>query len=60
MTSKQLVNQLYNKLHTSLNYTDEQVDLIMKLHQAFETAEEKTLRIAKFREVVAKVQHSKI
>jgi hypothetical protein len=60
MTSKQLVNQLYNNMTQSLDFTDEQVQLIIKLAQSFETDEERSLRIQKFREVVAKAQQCKI
>jgi hypothetical protein len=58
MTSKQLVNQLYTKMTSNLNFTDEQIKLITKLHQSFETDEERSLRIQKFHEVVAKTQQS--
>jgi hypothetical protein len=60
MTSKQLVNQLYNKMTANLNFTDEQVQLIIKLQQSFETDEVKAKRVQKFREVVAKTQQTRI
>jgi hypothetical protein len=52
MTSKQLVNQLYNNMTQSLDFTDEQVQLIIKLQQSFETDEERAERIAKFKQMV--------
>ena len=60
MTNKQLVHQLYDKIVKDLNTTTEQLELIVQLYQAFETDEERTLRLQKFREVVAKTQQSKI
>ena len=61
LTSKQMVNELYLKsLNPVLNFSDEQLELITKLHQAFETAEEKTIRQTRFRQIVANVQHAEI
>jgi hypothetical protein len=55
LTTKQLVNQLYKKItNPVLNYTDEQVQLIIKLQQSFETDEERAERIAKFKQMVNK------
>ena len=52
MTSKQLVTQLYNNMVSNLDFTDEQVQLIIKLQQSFETDEQRTERIAHFKSVV--------
>ena len=60
MTSKQLVNQLYTKMTSSINFTDEQVQLITKLHQSFETDEEKAKRLSKFYQIVAKIRQRQI
>ena len=61
MTTQQMVNELHKKLTNPVfNFTDEQVQLIIKLKQSFETDEERTLRLQKFREVVAKTQQSKV
>jgi len=60
MTNKQLVHQLYDKIVKDLNTTTEQLELIVQLYQAFETEQERTERLQKFREVVAKTQQSKI
>jgi hypothetical protein len=54
MTSKQLVNQLYNNMTQSLDFTDEQVQLIIKLAQSIETDEERLVRIKHFNLVAEK------
>jgi hypothetical protein len=57
-TYKQIFDQLQRKVTMDLNSTDEQIEMIIKLRQSFETDEERSLRIQKFREVVAKTQQS--
>ena len=57
-TYKQIFDQLQRKVTMDLNSTDEQIELIIKLRQSFETSEEKAKRVQKFREVVAKTQQS--
>lgn len=57
-TYKQIFDQLQRKVTMDLNATDEQIEMIIKLRQSFETTEEKSLRVQKFREVVAKTQQS--
>jgi len=61
MTSKQLANTLYQRMISSSMFTDEfsdeQVELIIKLQQSFETDEERAQRKAHFK---ATVQASQI
>lgn len=55
MTNKQLVNQLHNNMICNLDFTDEQVQLIIKLQQSFETPEETALRLEKFQELISNI-----
>jgi hypothetical protein len=57
-TYKQIFDQLQRKVINDLNATDEQIELIIKLRQSFETSEEKAKRVQKFREIVANTQQS--
>ena len=59
-TYKQIFDQLQRKVNMDLNRTDEQVEMIIKLRQSFETDEVKAKRVQKFREVVAKTQQTRI
>jgi hypothetical protein len=51
-TYKQLFDQLQRKVTQDLNATDEQIELIIKLRQSFETEEERAERIANFNSMV--------
>lgn len=54
LTTKQMVNELHTKISNPVfKFTDEQIQLIIKLHQTFETDEERKLRLQKFHEIVA-------
>ena len=56
LTTKQMVNELHKKMTNPIfNFTDEQVQLIIKLKQSFETDEERTIRLTKFREITRSV-----
>jgi hypothetical protein len=57
-TYKQIFDQLQRKVTMDLNSTDEQIELVIKLRQSFETSEEKAKRVQKFREIVANTQQS--
>ena len=61
-TYKQIFDQLQRKVTMDLNSTDEQIEMVIKLRQSFETSEEKAKRVQKFlqkiSEVVAKTQQS--
>ena len=52
MTSKQLVNELHKKLSNPVfKFTNEQIKLITKLKQSFETDEERNLSSKKIRQL---------
>ena len=61
-TYKQIFDQLQRKVTMDLNSTDEQIEMVIKLRQSFETSEEKAKRVQKFlqkiSEVVANTQQS--
>ena len=51
MTTKQLVNQLFNKMVSNLDCTSEQLELICQLKISFETPTETQERLEKFRQM---------
>jgi hypothetical protein len=51
-TYKQIFDQLQRKVIMDLNATDEQIEMIIKLRQSFETDEERAERIANFNQMV--------
>ena len=51
MTYKQIFDILQHKVIMDLNATDEQILMIIKLRQSFETTEEKQKRLEKFRQM---------
>ena len=59
-TYKQLIDQLQHKVTNDLNSTDEQIKLIIKLRQSFETDEERSMRLSKFHQIVAKIRQKQI
>ena len=51
-TYKQIFDQLQRKVTMDLNATDEQIEMVIKLRQSFETDEERAKRIAHFKSLV--------
>ena len=60
MFTKQLVNQLYNQMIIDLDITMEQLELIVQLYQSFETDEERSMRLSKFHQIIAKIRQKQI
>ena len=56
MNAKQMVNKLAAEMFGNLDYSLEQVELVVKLQQSFETDVERAQRIAKFQEYIANVK----
>ena len=55
MTSKELVNTLYNQMVADLSVSSDQLELIVQLQQSFETEDEATLRKQHFQQLINKL-----
>jgi hypothetical protein len=53
MNAKQMVNKLAAEMFGNLDYSSEQVELVVKLKQSFETDVERAERIVKFNAYIA-------
>lgn len=59
MTTKELVQQLYKQMVHDLSVSNEQLELIIKLYQSFETPEEAEQRKQQFRDYMSGLVNTK-
>ena len=55
MTSKELVNTLYNQMVADLSVSSDQLELIVQLQRSFETEDEAKLRKQHFQQLINKL-----
>lgn len=59
MTSKELVQQLYKQMVHDLSVSGDQMELIIKLYQSFETPQEAEQRKQQFRDYMSGLVNTK-